>query len=221
MMRLFGVLAAAALTAGCACGPADEGGAAPAVEKTAAETLAALEERLLADDELVFGFDITADGAVEARLAGTFDAAWPGVELEASGAFAGAPATLALEANGGRLRLESTDETTVTRPPRLREALVLGLTRMGLLHNLAVLTGGGPPDHADGGVREWVEPVDVTFAAPDDDTTRVLVFTIRVAGKDTATAHLVLDGATGLPRRREQTVEFPQGEMHVVETYRF
>jgi hypothetical protein len=46
-------------------------------------------------------------------------------------------------------------------PAGLTEALVLGFTRMGILHNLARLTRGAAPDHADGGVREWVEVRDV------------------------------------------------------------
>ena len=52
----------------------------------------------------------------------------------------------------------STDTTVVTgaTPPALNEAIVIGLTRMGHLHNIAVLTGGLPPDHSDGGAADWV-----------------------------------------------------------------
>jgi len=49
-------------------------------------------------------------------------------------------------------------------PPEVREALVIGLTRMGILHNLARLVAGVPPDRASGGVRDWVEGREIAWA---------------------------------------------------------
>jgi hypothetical protein len=105
-------------------------------------------------------------------------------------------------------------------PDHLRTALVLGLTRMGILHNLARLNGGRPPDHGDGNVREWVVPRDVTWLGVNEgnDSPRGVRFAIEVAGARTAEASLWLD-REGWPQRRTQTVRFPGGEMQVTEEY--
>jgi hypothetical protein len=107
----------------------------------------------------------------------------------------------------------------------LKEALLLGLTRMGLLHNLARLTANAPPDHADVGVREWVtlssfasdrtDPVN----APIPETFRHgISFELTVAEQRAGSAVLEID-AHGRPVIRRQTVEFPAGRMRVVERY--
>lgn len=211
--------------AGCSVEPTSEPvtASASAIDTSvgAEGVLAALEYRLMSDGSLAFDFEISSSGAVSSALSGRLDARWPDVELAADGEFAGRPADLGLASTGDDLTCSNGEATTAPRPAELRDAIVIGLTRMGLLHNLAVLTGGRGPDHAGGGVREWVESRDVAFAETDDDTTVVLEFAIRVAGADSGTARLELDRATGLPRRREQTVQFPQGEMRVVEIYRF
>lgn len=93
--------------------------------------------------------------------------------------------------------------------------MLIGLTRMGILHNLARLIAEAAPDHADSGVREWATVDD--FAADPEDPA-ALSFAITVAGTPAATARLQLDAA-GLPLLRQQTVRFPGGEMRVTERY--
>src|SRR5262245_24338412 len=41
------------------------------------------------------------------------------------------------------------------QPAAIDEALVVGVVRMGVLHNAARVALGSLPDHADGGVRPW------------------------------------------------------------------
>lgn len=78
---------------------------------------------------------------------------------------------------------------------------------MGILNNLARLTGAREPDHADGGVREWVV-VDSLPGRGDG----ALTFDIVVAGQPAGSAALAVDEA-GRPTVRHQTVRFPGGEM--------
>ena len=101
-------------------------------------------------------------------------------------------------------------------------ALLLGLTRMGLLHNLARATQLSAPDHADGGVTPWItlDSFRPTTFAQDGEREGMpsLGFDLLVNDQVSASIQLWLD-ADGLPRRREQTVKFGVTEMKVVETY--
>lgn len=136
--------------------------------------------------------------------------------LSADGEFAGEPVTLRLTAAGERYTYgNATQRTLAARPDGLEDALAIGFMRMGILHNLAQLAEAAPPDHAAGGVGEWVVVDD--FAAvrlPEPG----MAFAITVAGEPAGTAVLNLD-ANGLPLDRRQTVQLPRGEMRVVEQY--
>jgi len=180
---------------------------------TPAEAFAALEERLLAADHVEVEFEITAEGAYEAYLRGLLIARRPYVYLVGEGVFAGKPTRVELVSTEHELR-GGTDVGHILGPvpPALGEGILLGLTRMGLLHNIAVLTQNQAPDGVDGSMRAWVQG-DAVEAGIDGS----LGFDLIVAGKNTGHASLMLDH--GVPSVREQTVQFPDGEMQVVERY--
>lgn len=183
-----------------------------------------LEERLLHDPDFGMQYAITAEGAVTASLTGTLHLVDENeVELLATGTFADIPVKLSLRSDGRRMDGGSQEHTfTMDAAPALREALVIGLTRMGLLHNLARLSAGSSPDHAEGGVREWVQTGDVSGGGEPETADAPFVelrFPIFVSGQRSAEVTLWVDRATGLPARREQVVRFPTGEMRVFEEY--
>ncbi len=92
---------------------------------------------------------------------------------------------------------------------------LIGLTHMGILHNLARSSESALPDHAGGGVREWVAAESFTLAFGRDSAPS---FDLIVAG--TPSGSVTLDiGPSGLPAERHQTVRFPSGDMHLVERY--
>jgi outer membrane lipoprotein-sorting protein len=75
-----------------------------------------------------------------------------------------------------------------------------------------------------GGVRDWVEVSDFRLGeseAADATATATISFSITVAGQPAGEATLWFDEETGLPLRREQTVEFETGTMTVLEVYEF
>lgn len=208
--------------AGCnvASQPAQDGESGPPVDVPAAEA------RLLHAASLELRFRITSAGAFAADLAGTLrmeqDRVGPQrVELAADGTFGEDSVMVRLDAAGDSMAGGSGQRRfSEPVPEALWPALALGLTRMGILHNLARLTAGLPPDHAGGGVAEWVELSDVRQDDEASDDARVAWrFAIVVAGSETAEATLWLDLATGLPLERRQVVRFPGGEMTVTETY--
>lgn len=204
--------------------------AAPAVgldPTTPPSTLFAdLERRLLDAPTLRLRYTVTSEGAFNASLAGTLNLAQhSSVDLQAQGVFGDAPMTLYLRTDGQGMEGGSAQRSfREAMPPALREALILGFTRMGILHNLARLTGGAAPDHAAGGVREWVEVRDVQRASDASGANPewlALRLPIYVSGARTAEATLWLDRRTGLPVQRDQVVTFPSGSMRVVEQYEF
>lgn len=174
-----------------------------------------VERRLLTADHLVVDFDITSSGAVTTEITGQLRLATGNrLDLRAAGSFGGQDVQLVLRSDGTRLTGSNGTKTIDQGTPKdLNKAVVLGMTRMGLLHNLAVLSGGRPPDRAGGGVTDWIS-VDSHRAAADDTIT----FDLSVSGAKTATVTLTLRG-DGLPVHRQQTVRFPGGTMTVRERY--
>ena len=223
MMRrstMFGPTVLVTLTAflGCTAPPAG-----PGLSDDPEIAMATLESCLRDAAAVGFATSAKAEGVVTADLAGT--ASWSDgiVAIAAAGTFVERPADLHLTLGDGRLSGgNGTHEFESEVPAELREALALGMTRMGILHNLARLAGALPPDHSEGGAAEWL-----TYEAArwgegteiDGQPARPLDFTVLVNGAPVAEARLWLRTSDGLPVRREQTVRFPQGDMVVVETY--
>jgi hypothetical protein len=184
-----------------------------ALSGAAADAFSALEERLLKAETVGLDFEVAAEGAFDASLRGALHIG-PGdrMVLTASGTFGGKAVDVALRADGDELQIGG---KTTPRPPHLKEAVLIGLTRMGILHNLARLTGGREPDHASGGVRDWVTVG--AFATPAG-ATPALSFDIVVAGQAAGSASLEID-TTGRPVTRRQVVRFASNEMRVTERY--
>lgn len=182
---------------------------------------AELEDSLLRRPESRIGFRITADGAFTADLEGElYIGTGNEITLDSRGTFGADSVSLSLTAADGRLIGGNGGRTFEEPVPAdLREAIVIGLTRMGLLHNLARLVSGSPPDRADGGVRRWVKAAEFDWSAPDSVIGGPsLSFQVRVDEQPAGDAVLWID-AQGRPVAREQTVRFPDGEMRVREEY--
>lgn len=193
--------------------------------ESASEQLDRLEARLLGARRVHIEAKVQASGALQASFEGVTDLQDRNrARFSYTGSLAGKPAVVSLESNGRTLDLrngaQSRNEPTGAESNR---ALLLGFTRMGLLHNLARCVQLAGPDHAGGGVTPWItlDSFRPTTFAQDGELFGApsLGFDLLVSEKPAATVQLWLDPATGLPRRREQVVRFPQGEMKVVETY--
>lgn len=210
--------------AGCAPAPADTGrpGAPPsATPESPAEAFHALETRLLETSAARASFRITAEGALTVTLDGVLVLAGEeDLSLDAAGRFGDRAVRVELQVTDGVMTgSNGTDPFRELAPAHVREAVLIGLTRMGLLHNLARLVAGMPPDRAAGGVTDWVRAEDIGWVSPAAGRAGPgFRFRILVAGHESGDAAVWLDEA-GLPLRREQTVRFPQGEMRVREEF--
>ena len=110
-------------------------------------------------------FTLDATGAVEAKLRGVLHVTPETVGLKATGSFAGQLVELEFTDDGERMRGRNVDRAfDLPHEPQVRDAIAVGLARMGLLHNVAQLVSGRPPEHASGGVRDWVKAENVRFA---------------------------------------------------------
>jgi hypothetical protein len=175
-----------------------------------------LERRLTAADTVRFTYRVTAQGAVDADIAGEVTIDQAEFHVTGSGQFAGQDVEVFVRGDGDTYELgNQATRDTLSTPVAMAEALLIGFTRMGILHNLARLTAAAPPDHADGGVREWVT-VDAFATDPADPAG--LTFNLTVDGEPSGSASLEI-GPTGLPVVRRQNVQVPTGEMRVEERY--
>lgn len=189
-----------------------------------ATAFAQLEEALLAAPAIRLPYEIVADGAFQASLRGTLLVSQGNrLRLEGAGTFGGDSVDLALISDGSRMQWRVGDHTEEQpTPDALNQAVLLSLTRMGLLHNLARLTAAAPPDRADGTITQWVQVSDFA-AAParhgDPPGSYGIAFRMTVGGEPAGETTLSLEAETGTPVVRTQTVDFEAGEMVVVEWY--
>jgi len=158
----------------------------------------AMERRLLARP-VQLEVHSHAEGAVQAD-ATTEVFIGPAVRLRARGTWLGQPFAKDLDQPA---------------TPALRDAVLIGLTRMDLLHNVVNLAQGNPPDHAQGGVRESLQAVKFRRAKGG------VSYVLDVDGRETGETTLFIDRKTRLPQSRHLTLHFPGGDMRVSESYRF
>ncbi len=193
------------------------------------ERLALAETVLLTARNVTGTFEIESKGENAAKMTGTlrlYDG--NALYLQAEGNFKSDPVQVLVDSRDP----EGTTRTLTKGPsvsshrdppaPKLREAVALGLSRMGLLHNLMKLSLDQAIDRADGGFGAWVKAV-----APKDghsdtvhgESCRRVDFGIEVEGHAMGEASVCVSDLTGLILNRRQTVHFPQGDMIVSETF--
>lgn len=190
-----------------------------------AERLTAAERRL-SQDAVRARVTVHSKGAVEAAFVGALVMEGDRVALTASGSFAGTPVELVFEADGERMRGKGgARDFDLPQPPGLREVLAVSIVRIGILHTLAMLSVGQPPDVPEGDVRDWLvltpQPGAPTIAVmepfhpvlPSDPVT----FRTAVAGEESVNATVWMEGSVLLERQQE--TRFGEETMRVLEAY--
>ena len=180
----------------------------------------ALENRLLDVIVMRMDFHVTAEGAFQADIRGSLEIETGGrASLTGTGTFGPDSVDLFLRTEeAGLVFGNGASRKTRPNPSYLNESITIGLTRMGILHNLARLTGSEAPDHADGGALDWVVVGNLRTDTTQIGETYPITFDLTVDGEPSGTATLEID-REGYPVVRRQTVAFPDGEMRVVERY--
>ena len=206
------------------CSDATDDGAADRTSDTAETRFLELEQRLLDAESVHIRGAAGSAGAVISGLEGqAVLASGNRARLQFSGEFGGTGVTLALVADGEQMwGGNGADQFESEAPPLLNEGILLGFTRMGILHNLALLSSVSPPDGTDGAIRDWVTVSNFAWGESgtlDGVAAEALTFDLTVNGTPSAKVVLWLDQENGLPVQREQLVQFPDGEMRAIEVY--
>lgn len=181
--------------------------------QVASDPLPDLESQLF-ERSLDMRVHTEAEGMIAASFDGELVLDHPRASLRFTGTFAGEPRHPWLEL-GERMRggpREGETAFDVQAPPHAFEAIAIGFARMGVLHNLARLSSGEPPDHAGGGARAWLTAEDVRTVDGE------IHFRLLVDGEPSAETQLRTTHER-LPASRTMTVHFPEGDMHVRERY--
>lgn len=96
----------------------------------------------------------------------------------------------------------------------LRDSLLIGLTRMGIFHNLVNFARNRPPANIEGGVRQALQPHDFAKAKGGG-----IAYKLRIGNREMGDATIKFDPKTKLPVSRTLVAHIDQGEMRVTETY--
>lgn len=195
------------LLAGCATAPAPQSTPQPAPAPYANATVAdpsaitAIEEQLMNVNVGTLRYMVETRGTVTMIARGT--ALWrPDIlRVDVSGTIDG-------EEKGRRHEPEPV-------PPNGKRALVQGFVRMGITHNLYRVLNGQNIEGEEQGLQN-VEVTNVRHV----ESQRQYLFDIVVNGARIGEVQLWLQ-PDGRPSRREQTVHFPNGDMHVTENYQW
>ncbi len=172
-----------------------------------------LETRLMRARTVHIVASSTASGAVNAALdSELFLGEGQRARLDVHGTFEGRPVTTWFVCDGESMQVRG--RGAVPSAPEVRDALVIGLVRMGLLHNAALLVGGAAPDHAAGGVRGWVKAERPRSREPATDIAYDVVVKHDVLGE----AVLSLS-AEEEPVARTAEMHFEEGDMKSTEKF--
>lgn len=212
------------LPVACASGPRPApGGLSPA------ERLAFAED-VLRSSAVRGTFELDSHGAHESHFTGTLELTGSNaLLLVAEGRRDGADVKLTLDSMSGE------PNRSVSRGPsvsghrggataQLNDAVAIGLVRLGLLHDVALLSDDEMIAQAEGGVREYVVARDVKDAGPDqvdDEPCHRLDFIVAVEGKPKGEATVCFSDATSLVLQRRQTVHADSQDMTVTERFKW
>lgn len=190
------------------------------------ELMAQLESRLASARRVLIEADIESTGAIAVKLKGTTELNDRNrARVAYAGEFAGKPVTLSLTADGRALKIgNGSGQQALPVEAESNRALIVGLARMGVLHNLARAVSLQGPDHAAAGVAQWVQLDSfrpTTYAIGGEmEGLMSFGYDLVVDGETSGSVRLWLDPQTLLPKRRSVVVRFPQGDMTVTEDYR-
>lgn len=212
--------------AGCAAGPRPVPASANEIRR-----LSMAEDALLYGNNMTATFELDSKGENAAHMTGTLELLdGNALHLVAEGNFKSEPV---------QVELDSRDSSGITRtstkgasveshrdPPasKLRHTVALGISRMGLLHDVVTLALDKPIDKIDGGFENWAKTIEVKDGASESingEVCKRVDFVVQVEGKKMGEASMCISDATALPIQRNMTVHFPEGDTTVVETYKW
>jgi hypothetical protein len=129
-----------------------------------------------------------------------------------SNATIGADTKITYKGNVMGKDVDSTWEHATT--PELRDAILIGITRMGLLQNVVLFSRERPPANVEGHIREALTAHD--FAKVPGGG---ISYKLRAGNREMADAVIKINSKTHYPMSRKMTTHLDTGDMKVSETY--
>jgi hypothetical protein len=218
------LLAVVALTA---CSPSPPAPATPGTvlpPTPSSSPLDALEQRLTSARTFRLHARLASGGRIESHFDGTLVAGPERrMRLTMQGALGNKDVDATFLCDGSKMGGGARGQPfAMDAAPGVREGIAVALVRLGLLHDVARLSSGLPPDFLDGRAREHLEVTGLTQRPGPDlrgAPTLELSYAVSVDGHRAAEETLLLDQRTGLPLKRRVIVHFPEGDMDVGEEY--
>jgi hypothetical protein len=188
---------------------------------TAAQQFGNLESLLVRTGRFDVDAHVVSHGAVESDLTTSLGVANDGdVAIHMHGTMDAKPVSMMLRSDGVVTIVTHDGQNQRLQPGRaMRQAVEVGFLRMGLMHNLLLLTQLQQPDHQKGGVDTWVRVDNIHYAAKPRDGQIGLSFNVLIDGKKQGDATLWIDAHTHLPLQREQTLVLDGETVKTVEDY--
>lgn len=225
-MTLKKTLSLLLLLAGCTSGPRPVPASANEIRR-----LSQAEEALIFGKNMTATFELDSKGPNAGHMTGTLELVdGNAIHLVAEGNFKSEPVQVELDSRDSSAISRSTTRgasvSSHRDPPAtyLRRAIAVGLSRMGLMHNVVTLALDKPLDKIDGGMEDWVKVLDLKDGASESingEVCRRVEFVVQVEGQKMGESSMCIADATGLPLQRNMTVHFPEGDMTLVESYKW
>jgi hypothetical protein len=164
---------------------------------------------------------VVSTGAVASDLNADVGVANAGiVVIRMKGSMQGKPDDVVLRTDGVVTMIGKDGEQTRLQPGKsMRQAVQLGFARVGLWHNLMLLSHGVQPEHNQGGILQWADVANVRYASPAKKGLTGLAFDVDIEGARVGHATLWLDDASKMPVRREQSITIDGKTIKTVEEY--
>lgn len=188
---------------------------------TAAQKFADLEALLARAGRFDVKAHVVSSGAVASDLNADVGVANSGiVAIRMHGTLDGKPDDRVLRTDGVVTMVTEGGKDTRLQPGHnMREAVQLGLLRVGLWHNLLLLSHGSQPEHHEGGIKAWTSVANIHYAGAARPGSTSIAFDVLIENKKVGTATLWIDDSTKLPVKREQTIVLDGKKIQTVEDY--
>jgi hypothetical protein len=164
---------------------------------------------------------VVSSGAIDSDLNADVGVANAGiVVIRVKGTLQGKPDEVVFRTDGIVTMVGKDGQQTRLQPGKsMRQAVQVGFARLGLWHNLLLLSHGAQPEHNTGGILEWVTVANIHYASPTKKGLTGLAFDVSIEGDRVGQATLWLDETTKMPVRREQSISIDGKTVNTVEEY--
>lgn len=188
---------------------------------TAEQKFESLEALLTRAGRFDLKAHVVSSGAITSDLSADVGVANSGiVAIRMHGTLEGKPDNVTLRTDGVVTMVTKDGEDKRLQPGHgMRDAVQLGFVRVGLWHNLLLLSNGMQPEHHEGGIKSWANVANIHYALASRTGLSGLTFDVLIEHEKVGVATLWIDDKSQMPVKREQTLVVDGKTVQTVEDY--